>query len=383
MNTLGPDSRYRSVVAAAAVIVILAGLLGARILARPVPTARAGPLAPPAFVPEPIPIPEGGLEVPNWGHQNARDWRVEFRTDLDLLAPLGDGTGNAAKWFKDFNKGSGLAGATTMIQDFGTEDGPRYAEYRAAREARIEGPEGLGMIFPADHALLLEAAPWCDQATMRFYPDIFPLDGYSTRIPNLLFMLDLTRSWAAHGLLTDNREEAIAYFQRAIRLGRLLRQEDVTIIADLVGLACIRIGTDGLYQHAVAAGDSDLALAAAIVLGEQSAQRLMTMERVTRGSIVDTFHENAEGRFALALSDSRFDNIIKMASSETGRRFRGEALLSLASVRHLGEPDHQARAFEVLEELTESDDWVTADLARWALEFEPTDEFLKEITSPL
>ena len=55
----------------------------------------------------------------------------------------------------------------------------------------------LGKIVAGDDPLLLEAEPWCDQGTMHFYPDIFPLEGYSTRIPNLLVALTFARSWIA------------------------------------------------------------------------------------------------------------------------------------------------------------------------------------------
>jgi len=385
MTTIDRSSSYRTVIAAAAVIVLLAGLLGARILARTAPASGSAPDAPAASVPEPLPLPTGGLEVPCWGCQEAKEWRVEFRTDLDLLAPLGDGPANAAVWFQDFSKGSGPAGAPTSIQDFGTADGPRLAELMAARETRLEGPEWLGKVFPPDHPLLLEAEPWCDQATMEFYPDIYPLEGYSTRIPNLLFTLDLARSWVGRGMQADDRDEAFADFRRTIRLGRLLRQEGVTVIADLVGLACIRIGSEGFYRYAAGSGDLELALTAAIVLGEHSAQRLMTMERVTRGMVTDFVHLDADGRPALALSDERFENrIISMATTEPERRFRGEALISLAVVRILGTPEQQARAVEVLGELAGSDDdWVTAELARWCLDFEPTEEFMEEITRSL
>ena len=384
MTTADPASRYRTVIAAAAVIVLLAGLLGARILGRTAPAARSAAAPPAASVPDPHSLPAGGLEVPCWGCQEAKEWRVEFRTDLDLLAPLGDGPGNAGEWFKDFSKGSGPAGAPTSIQNFGTTHGPRYAEAFAAVKSRIDGPEWLGKIFPPDHPLLLEAEPWCDQATMKFYPEIYALDGYLTRIPNLLFPLNLARSWVARGIQSSDPEEALADFQRAIRLGRLLRQDGVTVIADLVGLACIRIGSEGIYRHAVANNNLELALTAAIVLGEHSSQRLMTMERVTRGNVTDFIHLDEDGAPALALSDERLENrIISMATTEPERRFLGETLISLTIVRILGTPDQQNRAIEVLDQLTESDDWVTADLARWALDFEPTDEFLKEIASPL
>jgi hypothetical protein len=385
MQTTTSKSRLNSVIAAAAVIIILAGLLGARILARTSPAKYTELTSPAANVPQPLAFPEGGLEVPCWGCQEAKEWPIEFQTDLDLLAPLGDGPGNAADWFKDFTKGDGPIGGPGWMQDTGpgSRPGPRYPEAVAAMKSRIDGPEWLGKILPPDHPLLLEAEPWCDQAIMKFYPDIFPLDGYLTRIPNLLFPLNLARSWVARGFQSEDPQQGLADMRRAIRLGRQLRQDGVTIIADLVGLACIRIGTEGIYRHAVSQGDFELALTAAIVLGEHSAQRLMTMERVTRGGVADYVFPGKDGTPILALTDERLEHgVISMATSETERRFLGEVVLSLGIVRILGTPEQQSRAIEVLEELATSDDWVTASGARWALDFEPDEAFMKEIVHP-
>ena len=141
-------------------------------------------------------------------------------------------------------------------------------------ERRVQGPGELGEVLPADDPLLLEAEPWCDQATMRYYPDIYPMKGWETQIPNLMFQLTFARSWVARGMAASDPSKAMEDFRRAIRLGRLLRQEDVTVIADLVGLACIRVGAQGIYDLAVKQGNAQLALVASIVLGEVAPQRL-------------------------------------------------------------------------------------------------------------
>ena len=154
--------------------------------------------------------------------------------------------------------------------------GPRAADATAAMGRRIEGPEWIGEVLPPDDPLLLEAEPWCDQATMTFYPEIFELDGYATRITNLLLPLNFVRSWVARGVAAETTEAAMTDFRRAIRLGRLLRQEDVVVISDLVGLACIHLATRGVYERALADGDLELALLASVVLGEVAPQRLGT-----------------------------------------------------------------------------------------------------------
>jgi hypothetical protein len=250
-------------------------------------------------------------------------------------------------------------------------------------EARVDGPEWLGKVIPGDHPMLTEAEPWCDQAVMKFYPDVFPLDGHLTRIPNLQLPLNLARSWVARGSGSDDPEEALADMRRAIRLGRLLRQDGLTIIADLVGLACIKIGSEGIYRHAVSHGDLELALTASIVLGEYAPQRLMTMERITRGGVADFVFPGEDGTPILALTDERLEKtLIPMATSDTERRFLGEVVLSLGIVRILGTPRQQRRAIEILEVLAISDDWATAQGAQWALTFEPDEGFLKEIVQP-
>ncbi|MBK6405282.1 MAG: hypothetical protein IPF66_09690 [Holophagales bacterium] len=106
---------------------------------------------------------------------------IRFRTDLDVLAPLGDGPANAALWLKDFTKG---------------EKGPRLEEAEQAMKRRVDGPPDLGKILPPGEPLLLEAEPWADQATMRFYPDVFSVRGAATSIHNLLFSLTRgSRGW--------------------------------------------------------------------------------------------------------------------------------------------------------------------------------------------
>ena len=189
---------------------------------------------------------------------------MRFQTDLDLIAPLGDGIGNAAEFFALFEK----------------QRGPRAADAEAVAR-RVERRGDIGMVVAAADELLLEAEPWVDQATMSFYPDVFPMEGTGTRITNLLVMLTMARSWTARGVDADDPERGLDDCRRAIRLGRLLRQEDVVIINDLVGLACIHIGTRGVYRIARRQGDTELALLASIVLGEVAPQRMMTATKIS------------------------------------------------------------------------------------------------------
>jgi hypothetical protein len=347
------------VVLASAVVVALAGLLVTRVLA-PAGSAGAAERAPAATVPEPRAVEITSLELPCWAcPSQVKEWPVRFRTDLDLVAPLGDGAGNAAEYFVDFTK----------------ETGPRAAEAEAAMAAQIDGPDWIGNVLPTDHPLLAEAAPWCDQSTMRFYPDLLALDGYATRIPNLLLMLKLARSWAARGAAATSTTEAEADFRRAVRLGRLLRQEDVTIIADLVGIACIRAGVEGIYRRAIADGNLERALVAAVVFGELAPQRLLTSERITAGNLSGFGRVAADGRLGIEMPDARIDRLAELIRDRRDRRFGGEALIGLYMVRHLGSEAQQARVTVLLRELTGDPDPIVAAGARWALEA-PLDERL-------
>jgi hypothetical protein len=360
-------SKMWPVLIAAAVIVVLAGSLGARLIARK--DVTSSPRAPSATVPEPTAFEVTEVEVPCWSCREAEDWPIRFQTDLDLLAPLGNGTANAAEWFALFAK----------------VGGPRGAEAVEASDSRIEGqPEWVGKVFPPDHPLLLEAEPWVDQATMTFYPEIFELNGYGTRITNLLFMLNLARSWVARGFAADDTDAAMTDFRRAIRLGRLLRQEDVVVISDLVGLECIRLGTRGVYERALADGESELALLASVVLGEVAPQKLGTKKHLTSTDLVDSFVWEDEGEPAFRLQPGKLDTVVEGAMNAHDRRFRCEAVLGLNIVRSLGTPEDQSRALEVLEELAGDADRKVAIGARWCID-NPTniDELRKFILEPI
>ena len=100
MNTRERSSA-RKVAAASASVLVLGALLFLRIVeARP--AAVRG-----AVVPEPLPIRVEALSFPCWGCPDSTSWPTEFRTNLDLLAPLGNGTENAAVWFAEFAKPNG------------------------------------------------------------------------------------------------------------------------------------------------------------------------------------------------------------------------------------------------------------------------------------
>ncbi|KAB2958000.1 MAG: hypothetical protein F9K18_12530 [Thermoanaerobaculia bacterium] len=349
------SNRVFPVVVAAAVLVALAGSVVVRARAR---MGGAAPDAPAATVPAPKPIDAARLEIPCWSCRDAQDWPVRSRVDLDLIAPLGNGAGNAAVFFRDFAR----------------EDGRRRAELEAARAARIDGPEEGWKIYPPDHPLLLEAERWVDQATMRVYPELFALEGWNTRSLDFQLPLELARSWVARGRTRDG-EAALEDFRRAVRLGRLLRQEDATILQDLLGLACLRFGLQAVYDEQRERGDLAGALVAAAALGELAPQRLLTAERVTRA---DVWSFLSMDRKRIDLPTVRLDKLVAMAESEPDRRFRGEATLQLGLVAHLGVGEARERARQVLERLRTGEDERVAALAAWSLAHPPSEEALRD-----
>ncbi len=372
-------SRPRTVVLSAIAFVVLLGCaLGVRLLAqgraateKPAPARLARCTLAPLPATPGAQKPIGALKVPCWGCPDANDWPVAFRTDLDLLAPLGNGTANAALWLKDFNK----------------EVGAREADTEQAMNRRIEGPPDFGKVLAADDPLLLEAEPWADQAMMRTYPDVYPVEGFVTRLPNLLFALTLSKSWAARAADHPDSPAAIEDARRAIRWGRLLRQDDVTLIQDLVGIACIRLGAEQLYDAAVRRSDHPLALASAIVLGEHAPQRLRTAQIQTRLEItaVDGFETAQVGRVFKSgreVTEKKLAAILETVKSVPDRRFRLEGLFQLQLIRQLGSKAQKASVETALDELLGSPDPLIAATARLARTTTIDDEILEIVLRP-
>jgi len=353
MKHLPTSTRSNRVIVllAATSVAILSGIL---IFQLADGTAASERLVPPVGLvaqPADIESPEA-LEVPCWGCPDAQKWPLRFRTDLDLLAPLGTGAANAAEWFAEFRK----------------PDGERYREAEKMMARRVDGPPRLKRVLPPDDPLLLEAELWADQATMRFYPNVLPYEGVSTALPNLLVPLTFARSWVMRGLEAEDYEGGLADCRRAIRLGRLLRQEDVMAIADLIGLACIRAGAEGIYQLAMSSGDTDLALIASIVLGEVAPQRLLTSERATRVELKPYASIDTNGALVIQPPDPLIDAAENMARFDPDRRFRCESMTGLAVIRFFAPPEQSTRATAIFEELVADPDEAAALCAQWGLD---------------
>jgi hypothetical protein len=360
-----------AVLSAAAVVFALAVSAAVRVSARssdvvarplPAPPAALAPPRPPApaTVPPPPPIVVAELPTPFcWGCRHNEDAPLEFQVDLDLLAPLGDGSSNAAPWFEQFAR----------------DDSDDYRERRI--EITIDGQEWK--VLPGNDPLLLEAEPWIEQATMSFYPEVWEFRGFDTQFPDLLMTLDLARSWVVRGKLSDDFDSAREDFQRAIRLGRLLRQDDFTIIQDLVAIACIRLGAEAIYDLARNEGNAATMTVAALVMADKDAMRQRTARRITTLERAFRIENPDAATMTLRLNDAELDSIIELIREIPERRFLGEGLVGMHTVMHVGTPAQQQKARAVLAEFSASDDELAAEMARYFLASEFDADALLEV----
>ncbi len=359
--------RAATVLGAGALVTLLAGSFALRAAGRPDATGQRrasvtpqGPVAPAAGrVPAPRPLTLAEIPQPHCWSCPGNMWvEADFQLDLDLLAPLGDGPSNAALWLRRFAKG----------------DGDRFRENYKEGAVEVEIAGKTRKVIRADHAFLAEAEPWIDQASCSFYPDVWELDGAGTRIPNLLLVLDLARAFVARGLAEQDPAVAQEDFRRAIRLGRLLRQDDVTIIQDLIAIECIRLGAWAMNEQARREGDLLLVAATNGVLSDHDSLRARTSMRARAASqIYSGLRTGFFGGFTLELSEDDVTAVTRTATHSAERRFQLEALISLRAIYQLGDTEHRESVEKGLRELAASDDKHVARFATQALE-QPFDD---------
>jgi hypothetical protein len=358
--------RAATVLAAGAVVVLLSGSLALRAADRPEAEVRRpvaapkGPAAPaPATVPEPRPLTLEDIPTPEcWICPGGHFRSADFTLDLDTLAPLGDGRSNAALWFRRFAR----------------HDGDRAQEnYRADRRYIEMAGAGYQVLSP-DSPILTEAEPWLNQASCSFYPEIWELGGSDTPIPNLLLVMDLARGYVARGLAEEDPTIAREDFRRAIRLGRLVLQDDATIIQDLIGAECVRIGAWAIQQQARAEGDTLLVAATNTVLADHGGRKARTSVEVRKASrVYESVRRGFFGGLSLDMAEGDVHAVLLLAQRSPERRYRLEALVALRVVYQLGDDEQRGWIEEGLKEMVESDDLHLAKLARLALD-EPLTE---------
>lgn len=310
--------------------------------------------APPAAVPPPRRVGLAGMPAPfPWTRSSTQPRPLRFQVDLDLLAPLGDGRANAAIWFRDFAK----------------QDGSRNEWGSNNRVIRpVSGVDES--VFLPDDPVLLEAEPWVDQATMRFYPDIWPMAGPETKIPNLLFEITLAKSWAARAETASDPARAREDYRRAVRLGRLILHDDVTLIANLVGLECVRIGARGLYEQARREDDAETMLAASLALHDADAIRQIAAERITRITVPAEYrwHWSRPISPTVRATDEQFEAALAMAKADSSRALRLEGQFALMGYAVAGTRSQGRQARTALDALSRDPDPLVASSARATLD---------------
>jgi hypothetical protein len=189
--------------------------------------------------------------------------------------------------------------------------------------------------------------------------------------------LTLSRSWIARG---RGPEGSVDDFRRVVRLGRLLLQDDVTLIQVLVGLAHLRLGAAELYQHAQRSGDAETMLVASRAIGDADAIRLLYNRRMTL--LNEAYGGLDQGLFGtrLVLPEHRLGKIIEAAKTDPQRPLRWEAMYLLHIASHLASRQQRAVAARQLSGLAQDGDPFVAEMARWLVDQPLDQQVLAELT---
>jgi len=203
-----------------------------------------------------------------------------------------------------------------------------------------------------------------DQATCSFYPEVWKPEGAATNLPNLLFAINLARSWAARGESEKDPERAREDFRRAIRLGRLFMQDDITLVQHLVGWACVSQGLRGLNDLARREGDAVMVAATTLNLGDYNAMRDLVARWMSETRFEESFHERWWG-WSISLENSQVGGEIAHARTGPLRCLRIESALHLMVVKNEGTRRQRKMAATVLSELARDPDPQLADFVGW------------------
>ncbi len=324
--------------------------------------------APPARVEEPASLALSELPFPSaWSWISWQAGGLDYRIDLDLIAPLGTGEGNLATWLARFMTGG--PEITAALGRAKTVEIPGLGDWNPL-EFAVSERYGDSDVLPFDDALLLEARPWVDQRHCRFYPDVFAYQDIDSRPPDLRIALLLGRSWIARGLALPGTDAvAEADVRRAIRLGRLLLRDDVMVAQNLVGISLIRAGAAGLYALARRSDDGAGAALATMVLVDSATLRAEIIRRkdFANDVIAHLVQPRILGRLTgpvLEIRGFEVDSIFKLVDSLSSRALRLEALNALYLIAHMGNRSQRESAAFALGRLSGVVDPIVAAAAR-------------------
>ena len=181
-------------------------------------------------------------------------------------------------------------------------------------------------VLPPDDPLVREAEPWMNHAKCRFYSDEIAMQEQARKRPNLFMALTLGRSWVARGARNGNLDD----LQRAMRLGRLLRQDDVTLDQDETALDLIDTAASAMNGLAVSNRDSKRSAQIGPVIIECATLRLETFDR------------------QMLLNAGQIPRLSSFAKTAADRRFRLAAMRRLDSISAGANTDPQRQAFDAL-----------------------------------
>lgn len=206
------------------------------------------------------------------------------------------------------------------------------------------------------------------------YPDVLSIEG--GELPYLPFFMRLGRTWLDRGDEAPDPRRALADYRRVVKLGRLLLQDDVTVIQDLVGLALIGLAAERLYDLAKHQKDATGMIVASLVMNDAAGIGSYTRTRMRNLSRPPVTSRPCESwwpwsRRALFLGHE-LEAARKLATSSAERRMRLEALSSLRYIASAGGDEISSEARSVLSQVAKSDpDRLVRRLAKWHLERVP------------
>ena len=264
---------------------------------------------------------------------------LRFGSELDSLAPLGKTPGNVVDWFIEFSP-----------------KGKRFSEWREAEQRLAGAPNGI-RVLPMDDPLLREAESSMDRTTCRFFPDADAVTHADDRKPNIEMIKVIGQSMVDRG----SRRNNVGELRVALRLARLLRQDDFSVEQDRVSLnlayAAASMIDATLQMNNMYGWDYThdwQAHTMATALTEQA--RLMI--RATEARLKE-LNSPADG-----MRDETFTYIINTALKSQDRRFRVAAVDALVRIRSSADAKRQPLASVTLLRLRSDADPLLSAYAR-------------------
>jgi len=278
-------------------------------------------------------------------------------TLLDDIAPLGDGRENVAPWFADFSGQSGARASEYVAAQERARAWVREMDERGTPVPHRERPA-----FRFDDPLVREAEGRLESGVLRFYEDVYEIDAWKTPLPNLLMAIQLGKLWIARADREPDFPVALEDYRRAIRIGRLLRREDVILITGWTGLQVVQDGLEALSRRQRAVGDTAGADRTGVALAALMAERL-EMVRVFDVLNIQDDVLRRWWQLKVRVPGWKVDEVRDLARAHPSRAVRIEAQMALAILSNFADDDAREAASRTLDELVEDADPLVAKFA--------------------